>query len=61
MDEDITETLKKYPPNEICDEWNACADYCDRHAMDMSCIDCDLYYELIELEKNEKLFYQIKE
>ena len=50
----VTETLKKYPPSELCDEWQSCADYCDIHARDMHCEDCDMYWELVELaEKGE--------
>lgn len=51
---DIAETLKKYPPHRICDEWNSCADDCDIQARDMHCEDCDMYWELVELaEKGE--------
>ena len=47
----VTETLKKYPPSELCDEWQSCADYCDIHARDMHCEDCAAYWELVELEE----------
>ena len=54
MCKDIAETLKKYPPHRLCDEWQSCADYCDRHARDMYCEGCDMYWELVELaEKGE--------
>lgn len=51
MDEDIAGTLKKYPPSEICDEWDACADYWDRHARDMYCEHCDIYWDIVESKK----------
>ena len=54
MDKDIAETLKKYPPHRICDEWRFCADDCDIQSRDMHCEDCDMYWELVELaEKGE--------
>ena len=50
----VTETLKKYPPSELCDEWQSCADDCDIQARDMHCEDCDMYWELVEItEKGE--------
>ena len=54
MDKDIAETLKKYPPYRLCDEWNSCVDDCDIQARDMHCEDCDMYWELVELEKFEE-------
>ena len=54
MRKDMAETLKKYPPHRLCDEWQFCADECDIHARDMCCEDCDFYWELVELaEKGE--------
>ena len=49
MCKDIAETLKKYPPHRICDEWRFCADDCDIQSRDMHCEDCDFYWELVEL------------
>lgn len=49
--QDIAKILEKYPPSEICDEWQTCADDCNIHARDMHCEDCDMYWELVELEE----------
>lgn len=51
---DIAGILNKYPPSKICDEWQSCADYCDIYARDMHCEDCDMYWELVELEENDR-------
>lgn len=49
------EILEKYPPSTVCDEWSTCADYCDMHARDMNCGDCDMYWEIIEFIKSGEL------
>lgn len=51
---DMADYLDKYPPCQICDEFDGCADYYDRHSMDMPCVDCDEYRELVEMEEREK-------
>lgn len=54
MDEDIAGTLNKYLPSEICDEWEGCIDQADREMRDLYCENCDMYWELIELEENDR-------
>ena len=51
----ITKIFEKYPPSELCDEWQSCADYCDIHARDMHCENCDMYWELVELEEKGEI------
>ena len=55
MDKDIAKTLEKYPPSELCDEWESCVDYHDRHMRDMHCEDCAAYWELVELAKKGEI------
>lgn len=54
MDEDIAKTLEKYPPSQICDEWKYCIDQADREMRDLYCENCDIYWELVELEENDR-------
>lgn len=48
-----SEILRKYPPNKICDEWKFCVDSADSEARDLPCTQCDFYWELVAIEKNE--------
>lgn len=48
----ISDVLKQYPPSKLCDEYQSCINYCDIHARDMHCDDCDTYWELILEERN---------
>lgn len=56
LEENELEVLKLYPPGKLCDEWQSCVNLCDIHARDLHCEDCAAYWELVEMERNDKIF-----
>lgn len=43
------ELVDLYPPSKVCDDWVVCADYHDRHALDLCCEKCDVYLDIIKM------------